>query len=105
MKNSPSPSFIDQAMTGLAVILVAGTLILPFAKGAVIGTGPSSPVEPNALGCRFTVLGPTNLSLPPATWPMSGQATYDLPMPGPYLFIDPGAGTNQPQRFYDVRWP
>lgn len=40
MKNSPSPSCIDQIINVLAVILVAGTLALPFAQGAIIWNGP-----------------------------------------------------------------
>jgi hypothetical protein len=59
----------------------------------------------NTPGYLFTILGTTNLFLPLTNWPVLGQATYDLPGPGFYLFTDPGAGTNQPQRFYRVRWP
>jgi hypothetical protein len=59
----------------------------------------------NTPGYMFTVLGTTNLSLPLTDWPVLGQATYALPGPGSYQFTDPGAGTNQPLRFYGVRWP
>lgn len=41
MKNRLSHSCIEHAITGLAVLLAIGTLILPFAKGAIIWTGPS----------------------------------------------------------------
>jgi len=105
MKNSPSPSFIDQAIAGLAVILVAGTLILPFAEGASIGTGPSNAVGSHVPGDWFTILDTTNLSLPPANWLAPGQAMYSLSGPDHYQLIDPGTGSNRPQRFNQVRWP
>jgi hypothetical protein len=105
MKDSFSPSSIEQAITGLAVILVAGTLILPFAEGASIGTGSSNTFGIHVPGDRFTVLDTTNLSLPPADWLAPGPATYTLSGLGSGPFIDPGAGTNQPQQFYRVRWP
>ncbi len=59
----------------------------------------------NPPGYLFAILGSTNVSLPLADWPVLGQATYDVSGPGSYLFTDSGAGTNQPQRFYRVRWP
>jgi hypothetical protein len=59
----------------------------------------------NTPGYLFTILGSTNLSLPLTDWQELGPATYSLSGPGSYLFADPGAGTNQPQRYYRVRWP
>jgi hypothetical protein len=104
MKDSPSPSYIDQAIMGLAVIMIAGTLILPFAHGAIVGAD-----QPNAAGTHvpsnlLPVLGNTNLPLP-AGWLVPGPAMYALPGMGSYPFIDPGAGTNQPQQFYGAHWP
>ena len=59
----------------------------------------------NTPGYMFSILGTTNLTLPLTNWPVLGQATYGLSGPGSYVFTDPGAGTNRPQRFYRVRWP
>jgi hypothetical protein len=72
---------------------------------AASGDGTFQFAFTNTPGYNFTILGSTNLSLPPTDWLVLGQATYAISGPGSYQFIDPGAGTNQPQRFYRVRWP
>lgn len=59
----------------------------------------------NVPGYNFTILAVTNISLAPTNWIALGLATYSLAGPGFYEFVDPGAGTNQPQRFYRVSWP
>jgi len=41
MKNRPPPTFIDRVIVGFEVILVAGTLALPFATGAILWNGPA----------------------------------------------------------------
>lgn len=56
----------------------------------------------NLPGLPFTVLSATNVALPLGSWTVLGPATEFSP--GQYRFTDPGA-TNQPQRFYRVRWP
>ena|SRR6266568_3695915 len=104
MKNSPSPNCTDQVISGLAIVLVAGTLILPFARGAIIGTDSPNAVGTPAPGYLSAVLDTTNLPLPLNNWPVLGPATYTLPGPGSYPFIDPGVGTNQPQQPYRVSW-
>jgi hypothetical protein len=104
MKDSPSPSYIDQAINALAVVLIAGTLALPFAQGAIVGADQPNAAGTSVQGNSFPVFGNTNLPLP-ANWLVPGPAMHTLPGMGSYPFIDPGAGTNQPQRFYDVRWP
>ena len=78
----------------------------PVLTGAIIAGDGSFQVDfTNMSGYNFTILGTTNLSLPSADWPVAGEATYSLSGPGSYQFIDAGAGTDQPQRFYRVRWP
>ncbi len=59
----------------------------------------------NVPGYNFTVLATTNISPALTNWMALGQATYSPAGPGFYQFVDPGAGTNQPQRFYRVSWP
>ncbi|MBC8096167.1 MAG: hypothetical protein H7Y43_10170 [Akkermansiaceae bacterium] len=50
----------------------------------------------------FTVLATTNLALPISNWTVLGLATEGPP--GQFQFTDPQA-TNNPKRFYRVRWP
>jgi hypothetical protein len=89
VRSTPSAAPVPPALTGTTAA-GDGTFLFTFT---------------NTPGYNFTVLGTTNLSLPLTNWPVLGQATYDLSGPGNYLFTDPGAGTNQPQQFYQVRWP
>ncbi len=56
----------------------------------------------NAPGASFSVLATTNLSSPPMEWADLGGATEVLP--GQFRFTDLQA-TNNPQRFYHVRFP
>lgn len=56
----------------------------------------------NTPDLTFTVLGTTNLALPPGDWPVLGPATETAP--GQFEFADP-LSTNHPQRFYRIRWP
>jgi hypothetical protein len=78
----------------------------PILKGATqSGDGTLQLTFTNTPGYLFAVLGTTNLSLPLTNWLVLGQATYALSVPGSYQFTDPGAGTNQPYRFYLLRWP
>lgn len=72
---------------------------------AMSGDGTFQLTFTNTPGYNFTVLGTTNLSLALNNWDVLGQATYAPAGPGSYQFTDPGAGTNQPQRFYLLRWP
>lgn len=59
----------------------------------------------NTPDCTFTIWGATNLSLAATNWALLGQATDAPPGSGSYQFVDPGATTNQVQRFYRVSWP
>jgi len=59
----------------------------------------------NYPGLVFTVLSATNISLPLASWDALGQAEYSASGLGTYHFTDPLAVTNQPRRFYRLRWP
>jgi len=56
-----------------------------------------------AVGSTYTVLCSTNLALPLANWAPVGAVTNIAP--GQYQFTDPASSTNQPQRFYRLRWP
>ena len=56
----------------------------------------------NAPGAPFTVLATTNVSLPLNNWTVLTNATEVAP--GQYQFSDPQT-TNNPQRYYRVRWP
>ncbi len=55
-----------------------------------------------ATGSSYTVLGTTNMALPPGNWLPLGTATEISP--GLYQFTD-GAAANQAARFYRLRWP
>jgi hypothetical protein len=54
-------------------------------------------------GATYTVLCSTNLALPLGDWASVGTATNIAP--GQYQFTDPATRTNQPKRFYLLRWP
>ena len=56
-----------------------------------------------AVGAAYTVLCSTDLSLPLGSWTPVGTVTNIAP--GQYQFTDPTGKTNQPQRFYLLRWP
>ena len=56
-----------------------------------------------AAGSSYTVLCSTNLALPLGQWTPVG--TVSNIGPGQYQFTDPTTKTNQPQRFYRLRWP
>lgn len=58
----------------------------------------------NAPGALFTVLTTTNLAVPAANWTVLPSSLVTEDPPGFYQFADPSA-TNDPQRFYRVRWP
>jgi hypothetical protein len=72
---------------------------------ALPGNGSFQLTFTNTPDYTFTVLGTTNLSLSLTDWPVLGQVTDAPPGSGLYQFTDSGAGTNQTQRFYRVRWP
>ena len=98
VRSTPSgapPAPPAPVLTG-AVLSGSGTFQLAFA-GTVGFT--------NIPGYTFTILDTTNLSLAATNWNVLGQATDAPPGSGSYQFTDPGAGTNQPQRFYRARWP
>ena len=56
-----------------------------------------------AAGATYTVLCSTNLALPLINWTPVGTVTNIAP--GQYQFTDPTGKTNQPERFYRLRWP
>lgn len=56
----------------------------------------------NIPGALFTVLATTNVTLPLSDWTVLGTVTEGPP--GQFQFSDPQA-TNNPQRYYRVRWP
>jgi hypothetical protein len=56
----------------------------------------------NTPGAVFTALATTNLSLPLNNWIALGAVTEISS--GQFQFIDV-QGTNQPKRFYGIRWP
>ncbi len=79
--------------------LVAPTQLL---NPQVLANGSFQFAFTNLPGLSFTVVTATNLALPLSNWTVLGPATELTP--GHYRFTDPGA-TNQPLRFYRVRWP
>jgi hypothetical protein len=56
----------------------------------------------NVPGAFFTVLATTNVTLPLSNWMTLGGVTETSP--GHFQFTDPQA-TNEPRRYYRVRWP
>jgi len=56
----------------------------------------------NTPGATFTILATTNLSVPISNWTILGAAIETSP--GVFQFTDSQA-TNDPGRFYRVRWP
>ncbi len=58
----------------------------------------------NTPGATFTVLASSNVSLPSSNWDVLGPVTESPPLSGQFQFTDPQA-TNNPLRFYRVRWP
>jgi len=56
----------------------------------------------NTPNSTFTVLASVNVSLPVTNWTVLGVVTETSP--GQFQFTDLQA-TNQPQRYYRVRWP
>ena len=53
-------------------------------------------------GAAFTALSTTNLALPLSNWEVVGSVAEVAP--GQFQLSDPQA-TNNPCRFYRVRWP
>jgi hypothetical protein len=75
-------------------------------KAAPLGGGGAFVLNfTNIPGYNLTVLGTTNITLPLGSWNVLGTATYGPSGPGFYQFTDSGALTNQPKRFYLLRWP
>lgn len=59
----------------------------------------------NAPGYTFTVLGTTNIAQTLSNWTVLGQVTNVTSGSSFYQFIETGAVTNRPRRFYRVTWP
>jgi hypothetical protein len=57
----------------------------------------------NAPRATFSVLSATNVETHATNWSVLGVPSEGAP--GVYEFVDPGATTNQPRRFYGVRSP
>jgi hypothetical protein len=96
--NSPAGTAIglEASFTTLAVVPTSlGSLV--FTNGSGFGF-----TFTNAPGASFTVIGSSDLALPPASWIVLGPATEVSP--GLYQFTDPGSVTNA-ARYYQVLSP
>jgi hypothetical protein len=74
----------------------------PILSGTILSNGVLQFSFTDVAGASFTMLAPTNFSLPISNWTVLGPFTENPP--GQYNFAD-DTTTNGPMRFYRVRSP